>query len=90
MEAYGKKMALKHLADLSANPDGSFTVSPWDGSTADAICEQLPSRPELGTSSSSRIASPPETPVSSRGGESRHLLGHFPTRAAHRELCKKM
>jgi hypothetical protein len=63
MEAYGKKMALKHLADLSANPDGSFTVSPWDGSTADAICEQLSSRPELGMSGTSTVGAGEEPVV---------------------------
>jgi ribosome recycling factor len=61
--AYGKKMALKHLADISANSDGSFVVSPWDAATADNICDQLSLRGELGMSGTSTIGANEEPVV---------------------------
>jgi hypothetical protein len=56
-------MALKHLADTSANSDGSFVVSPWDAATADNICDQLSLRGELGLSAMSTIDAKEEVDV---------------------------
>ena len=51
VEAYdGEKTPLKYLAGIEANPDGTFTVTPWDTSIAGDLCEQLSARDELGMS----------------------------------------